>query len=366
MKKIFTIFSILLCATLSAQSIKVVDAPSGEPLPMAMVFDKAGNYILTTDTAGTFSAPNDSLYPLIIRYMGYENASVKRRTTKVQMKPTSYELKAAVVVPQERNVSRSLCYVRSFISASSGPRSITTYTEAMGDYFFSDGRVRGFKPQLKMRTLSRENYTRFTDREARIDTVSVAKDSSKLLVSYVELPSDKKTVPVEIRNCKEFSKTFTVGGKSATKETWIKTGDRIIFQMDLLAGKKKHVMSPFLLKLVGYAVDIREAVLTCTFDGYKGEKERSLRDASSFSVSINATARGRAILRRLKTKDPVNGNGYYEIYVVQRSQLTASQANSMISNPPARSSISIRPPQGAPALDPATSKLVKELKEQEK
>lgn len=363
MKKfLLLIFFALLGLSASAQNIKVIDAPSGEPLPLAPVFDKNGNYILTADNDGIFEAPQPDAFPLTIRYMGYENASVGLGTQTIPMQPTAYELKEAVITPQERNIIRPLCYVRAFINADMGQKNLTTFSEAMGDYFFPEGKVKGFKPQLRMRVLNKKSYGRFSDAEVGLDSLFAMKDSLNSLLGMVDVPSDGMNVPAEIRSCTEGSKTVTSGGKSAAKETWIKAGNKLLYKLDLLAGKKKHSMSPFLLKVLGYTMDIHEAVMSCSFDGYNGEKSRSLRDISSFSVTLNVTARGKAILKRLRSKDPVELKVYYEIYVVDRSHLTLNEANDLISNPPKRQSVSLTCPKGIPGLDSATLKLIEGVK----
>lgn len=366
MRTMMILAAVLISIAAMGRDIKVVDAESREPLSMAPVFDKDGNYVLVADKDGIIRDVEKYSFPLTVRFMGYDPATIASPDVDVvAMNPAPYELKASKVSPGDRPVMRMVCYLREFVDAGLGENSLIGFGESMGDYFVPVGKARNFSPRLKMRSLSRKVYARFTLPSKGIDSLYVSNDTSYTMASFSEIMDKPISVPSSLQDPAKSHGTFSVKGKSAPKELWTKSGSKLTYVTDLLAKKRNHSRSPFITKLFGVTVDINEISVCYVFNNLESHTELLPQDISNFSINFAANASGRLIRKKLKTDGTASVRAYYEVYVVDREYLTVAGAKELIKNRPDSRSVPIVRPDGVPKLDAATLKLIQDAKKTE-
>lgn len=60
------------------------------------------------------------------------------------MTPASYKLNEVVVTPTDRPITRVVTYAREYCTGSTPNDSLQLYSEYMLEYYFADGKVKGF------------------------------------------------------------------------------------------------------------------------------------------------------------------------------------------------------------------------------
>ena len=128
MKKI-ACFMVTLCAGLCAMAqqsytARVVDAASGEPLPMASIFHSAGNGTLANEE-GSFSIAAKEGDMLRISHIGYETQRIKasRLPRRVRMKPLEGLLREVRPIPVEQLMAKLVRRLNAENSSHAAARS---------------------------------------------------------------------------------------------------------------------------------------------------------------------------------------------------------------------------------------------------
>ncbi|MCR4920162.1 MAG: carboxypeptidase-like regulatory domain-containing protein [Bacteroidaceae bacterium] len=106
MKQTFLLLILLFCLPIEAQQTyraRVVDAETGEALPMARVFVSAENYTVANEDGG-FSIQTAPSGVLRISYVGYETQEWKATNlpSQIKMRPLTRELGEVRAIPVER------------------------------------------------------------------------------------------------------------------------------------------------------------------------------------------------------------------------------------------------------------------------
>ena len=105
MKQTFLLLILLFCLPIAAQQTyraRVVDAETGEALPMARVFVSAENYTVANEDGG-FSIQTIPSGILRISYVGYETQEWKATNlpSQIKMRPLTGELGEVRAIPVE-------------------------------------------------------------------------------------------------------------------------------------------------------------------------------------------------------------------------------------------------------------------------
>ncbi|MDE6301132.1 MAG: carboxypeptidase-like regulatory domain-containing protein [Muribaculaceae bacterium] len=318
---IFSLLSFL--RAFAIEVIRVVDAEDSQPIPYATIFSQTGTIIGLTDDNGAITIDDNSRFPVTIKCMGYEPLQCAAGTCSAAMTRCAYPLEEVVVSPADRPVTHIICYFREYVSGESGENTIISFNEHMGDFFLTDGKVKGFKSSGSPRFLCSRLYSRVTD-SSGLDSIFRPdfRDTSISWEQLINFPSGR----VEI-------KSDTVAGKYGIKEVVRRDGELISIHDDYLADNKDHRLSPMIFKLLGFTMDITE------FQSNKivrpsAPASYSAADILSATFTFDITGRGKWIKKAFRTDAPVHMYGYYEIYPVEIEHLTVEDAKELQKNPP--------------------------------
>lgn len=343
---------------LAAYAERVVTDSSGERLPKASVFGNNGNVVGVCDENGVMPELAPSLYPLTVRYVGFEPATVLLTSDSVVvMSPASYDLPELVIDNESRSVLHLVGYMREYNTMTSTADTNLTYSEKVVDFMIPRKKVKKFKGWSSPRTLARRDYVLFTNK-AGLDSVSSEVDDTFSWSNFVNLVTGELTVPDSLIN--GTVRSVTKDGKYSPKMSWRKTGDDYTLEIDALADHKDHIYSPNVLKFFGLSTDFSKLETDYMFTELSGNKI-SAENVMRATFGIEALCRGKLMKLATGSKEPFNLNSYYEFYVTQREYLTPEEARELKDNPPRYDRKTIAAPEGVASPDPAIMRLIERV-----
>ena len=331
--------------------VRIIDKETEEPLAKASVFDKNGKFIAVTDDNGIVpSNVTNSSYPLNVRYVGYEPKDVVSPDEgDIKLEETSYELPEVIVDSESHNHMVITAYVRNYITRATEKDTIVSFEEQIVDFMFPVTKKSKVKGWNKARVLAQRTYD--WGKNSKRDTVRYTEDTKGS--SYSFNLDDKFVVPEAMAAGNAIKETMP--GKFNDKETWQKRGDTYFLEKDGLADYKDHINKPALAKLLGLTMymDLDEAK-------YKfhenGKNKFSPEDVLEASVNYHMNLSGKGIKYAYDTKDPIDLYGYGEMFVIDRSYLTAEDAKELKKNPPVIN-MNFKAPENIPLPPPQMIKI---------
>lgn len=356
--KIFLSMAVSLSITpVMKGEIVVTDSQSGEPLPMASIFDCKGHVVALTDEQGIVPGNIPTLsYPITVRYIGFENADIKFPVdTTVALREIDYELPELNVGIARRNLIRMEGYQRTFVEMTAGQDTVIALVESLVDFMLPRNKKAKFGGWTEPRILDSKVY-------AHVCRGGVTRDSivsSKAFVFVTEgaFQSIDELVPPQELVEKGY-KRKTVQGKYSPKETWQLSNDYFIVNVDALADYKDHIYSPSALKLLGFTTDMLKMNEIYRLSN-NGTGTVNPEDIEMISFNGEMKTRGKMYRRLFKTKENFDIKVYSELYFYDREFLTDEEAKASKKNPPSRSVVSFTIPSGIPVL-PADMASLKE------
>lgn len=352
---ISVLVAVLLPATLYA--VKVTDT-TGDPLARASVFASNGTIAGLCDDEGNIPELPSALYPLTVRYVGFEPAVITSPGgSDVVMRPISYDLPELVIDNKSRNVLHLVGYMREYTTMTTQRDTNLTYGEKIVDFMIPREKVKKLKGWTSPRVLARRDYVLYTNAEG-LDSVGREVDDTFSLSDLVDIIKDRITVPDSLLDGS--ARAATVAGKYTPRMEWHRVGADYTLDIDALGDKKDHRWSPNILKLFGLTTDFSEFYTTYLFNDLSGGTI-SAENVSRATFGIKAYCRGKMFRWATGSKEPFNLNSYYEFYVTERQYLTPEEAREWQDNPPRPSSLEIRAPEGVMPPDAATMRLVERV-----
>lgn len=340
-----------------AHAVKVTD-PTGDPLARASVFAANGSIAGVCGDDGSIPDFPASLYPLTIRYVGFEPAVIATpATTDVTMRPVSYDLPELVIDNKSRNVLHLIGYMREYSTMATTRDTSLLYSEKVVDFMIPREKVKKLKGWTSPRVLARRDYALFTNSEG-LDSVSNEIDDSFTWSQLVNIVRERIAVPDSLLDGSV--RAVTVPGKYSPRMQWRRVGDDYTLDIDMLADKKDHVWSPNFLKFFGLTTDFAELGTTYLFNDISGDGI-SAENVSRSTFGIKALCRGKMLKWASGTKEPFKLDSYYEFFVTERQYLTPEEAREWQDNPPRPSRLEIRAPEGVMPPDAATMRLVERV-----
>lgn len=338
-----------------AHAVKVTD-PTGDPLARASVFAANGSIAGVCGDDGSIPDFPASLYPLTIRYVGFEPAVIATpATTDVTMRPVSYDLPELVIDNKSRNVLHLIGYMREYSTMATTRDTSLLYSEKVVDFMIPREKVKKLKGWTSPRVLARRDYVLYTNAEG-LDSVGREVDDTFSLSDLVDIIKDRITVPDSLLDGS--ARAATVAGKYTPRMEWRRVGADYTLDIDALGDKKDHRWSPNILKLFGLTTDFSEFYTTYLFNDLSGGTI-SAENVSRATFGIKAYCRGKMFRWATGSKEPFNLNSYYEFYVTDRQYLTPEEAIEWKNNPPTR--LEIAAPEGVMPPDAATMRLVERV-----
>ncbi len=346
---------------LCAGNITVVDKTDSSPLVGATVFSRSGSILGMTDANGVMAEAARGDYPLMVRCLGYKTYECGLETDSVYMEPEEYLLAGVTVGPGSCPITRVLCYAREYCSGATVTDTVQMFNEYMADAYLCETKVKDYDDDYATpRVLGVWRYVRYADSQGLDSVASPSDDDGLSWLSMSGFNSGEVKEPETIRGG---AKTDTVMGKHSVYKIFRKSDDMFTANYDLLANNKNHKSSPFLLKLLGFTMDIDE--LRCS-EGYAANSNGVYTPADMLykTYSIHIVGRGKWIKKLFKTKTPVDMYSYIELYPVEVSYITVEEMKELREK--SLPEVEVNRGRIAPPLSPATQSLVNRAKALEK
>ena len=348
------IISFLLFPTSADAQKRVIDTTDHTPISAASIMDAAGNVIGFTLNDGTLPEIAESAYPVTVRCIGYEQLTIKRPKDKDwEMTPMVYELEEVVVSPVRRNVLKQTFYAREYFSISTQSDTVTIFMEHMANRFIPTTKDAKFGGNSSLRILGSRTYARY--KVWGEDSVAIeAKSSIPSLLKALAPDTEPITAPESFKQGSS-PKIYEETGKSGTTLIQKQNAQTFTSMEDLLAGRKEHMASPWVLKLLGLSMDIKQLYRT---HAYRTNANGVYlpEDLIESGFVMEADSRGKIFLQIFDTDESVVIRSMVEIYVVGRDYLTKDEAKEQYNNKPSEVKYVI--PNTVPELNAATKHLV--------
>ena len=355
-RRILVSIATLLVVFVAANAqTRVVDALDKMPVSAASVFDAAGNMVGFTTNDGLLSDIQTQAYPLTIRCMGYEQLTIDQPGDKTwEMAPVLYELNELVVSQEKRTVMKQTFFVREYISLLSNTDTVAVLVERMANCFVPISKDAKFGGNSSLNILNSRMYARYK----LADDDSVAVDNNPgipTLLSVMRIVDDEIVAPEHFKEDGNQAKTYEESGKSGVSLLYRQNSQSFTLVKDALAGKKEHSVSPWVLKLFGLSMDIRQLYTTQAYvandEGiYKPE------DLIEAGFVMEADGKGKILRKLFGTEHPAVIRTMIEAYIVDRDYYSNEEAKKEYKNNSAK--IEFRIPDTVPPLNGTTKKMV--------
>lgn len=362
MKRLLGLAAVLFaCGATFAENIKLVDANDGQAIHGATVFSKTGIILGITDDAGEFSSASAADYPLSVRSIGYEPATVSDGSGTVRLTPATYALKEVTVTPDDRPITKIVCFIREYCSSAAGPDTMQMYTEHMAVAYGTEGKVKGYsKGDAKLDSRSTSRYARVRNSKA---TERLFRPTEDDLVIYLSMWDKITRIPFnrlhETEKIKTGSATDIVPGKYFPAEHFRKLPNAYIHRHDNLADRKEHTLTSPVLKILGLDAELTEATSSIAYSTDGTDHSYGIDDLVYGTTSVNINGRGRYLKKIFHTDDTVVLNTYVEVYPVEVTHLTIDEYKA---DKKEKGELRIVEPENLLPLSPALQTMVDRLK----
>ncbi|MDE6271106.1 MAG: hypothetical protein K2M12_09680 [Muribaculaceae bacterium] len=328
-KCILAIAAVLITISATAQNaVTVVDADRA-PVVGASVISANGLILGFTDAAGAIKA-SERDYPLSVRCLGYEAATVAAPCDTVYMQDATFSLPEMVVSTAGRPITRVVTYARGYFTASIGNDTVRAFGEYMLEYFFADGKVKGYK----------KSDSQSSCKASRLFlSLPQTEDGDSLMQSGATLMFYLITCPIELPH-ERIEETEAIRGGAATDTVPGKYGPEFIYrkneriysvEKDELANYKNHSRGHWLLKLLGFNM-IFKLVNTSDIYAVNDSGKYDLYDYIYGSQTAQVIGKGKVIKWFFRKNMDVDFYGYNEQYPVSIERLTVEDYKEMRAN----------------------------------
>lgn len=318
---------VIFALTSTGKRIVVADSGDHTPVAGASIIDKRGLITGFTDSTGTIEI-EERILPVTVRSMGYESGVLMSGIDTLFLVPATYSLNEVVVSPGERPVTRVVAYAREYCSGATSADTLQMYSEYMLEYFFADGKVKGFKKSHESaNVLAVRRYARISNSEVK-DSIFRPKEGDDLtLLSFLTnitfMPYGKNKAPEPLA---QGAKRVAVEGKYGTSMTFQYKNDLYIQTTDVLAEHKDHHWSPWFFKMLGMTMDVEQ----CEWSLVYQRNERNEYDIEDFlfgRYNIKVMGKGKILKFILGIKEGIDMNCLIEQYPVEIQHLTVEEYN---------------------------------------
>ena len=356
MKRLFTFFisTLLFSCPIDAQK-RVIDATDHSPISSASIFDASGNMIGFTWSDDVFAEIPKSAYPITLRCIGYEQLIIERPENKVwEMTPTVYELDEVVIVPVKRNVLKQTFYVREYFSMSNESDTITFFVEHMANRFIPTSKDAKFGGNSSLRILDSHHYSRY--QLAGNDSIIANPESPfPSMLSVFDLNDKEVIAPASFKEPGNTNKLHEESDKSGIALIQKQNAQTFTMIKGVLSEGKKHIVSPWPLKLLGLTMDFNQLYATHAY--HVNDKGIYLpKDLIEASFVMEADGRGKYLRKALNSEKPIKIRTMIELYIVDRDYLSKEEAKKEYKNKP--SNVKFVIPSTVPPLNEATRRMV--------
>lgn len=346
---------IFIAVSAMATRIVVADFLTHTPLAGASIFDSKGRMLGTSRTDGTVTCASAPDYPIIIRYLGFKEKSVDSAAADtIFLEENVMELREVVVESKQKKRLHILAYMREYSTLSSYTDTVTMFREKMVDFMLPPDNSAHNLVWKTPRVLNSRSYYRFTNAYG-LDSVSNRCGYHFSWSDWISLlPSTK--IPAAVAN--KASATDTVRGKYSPTEIWIKNGDRLTLDVNVLADTASRKWVPNLASFFhNRDIDFEQFRLRLNYANIAPDIIDPL-DLTGYSFYIESRGRGRNMFQFNRYDQPFFVSTYTEVYILDKEFITTKEAKKWDKRQFDTSQIEIFEPMEAPELQPATLALI--------
>ncbi len=358
MYRLRIIWLMILLSTLSIKGQShhaiVADLATHKPLPSASIFDRNGSFIGACNLKGKTPYISASSFPITVRYLGYkERTFTTECPDTIFMRENPAELPEIVIESRQHKVLHMLAYMREYSSLTTYTDTIFLFREKMVDYLLNPGGNAKFKGWSTPRVIKAKSYYHFTNQEG-LDSVSDVCNHHFSWADWVGvIPTT--TIPSSLY-AGEYA-TDSVQGKYSPTEIWIKNGNRVSVDVDVLANKTSRKWVPNLSIFFKDNVDFDRFKIKFSYDNVIDNYVSPI-NLTGYSYQIESNGRGRDMILFHRKETPFSVSTYAEVYFIDKEFITVKEAREWEINRFDNDSIVIYKPAEVSELSPAILSLI--------
>lgn len=332
----------------------VADSVTRMPLPSASVFDYHGNAVCICDSRGRMPYISPNSYPITIRYLGFQERTVgSPDADTIFLQEVLTELPEVVIESRQHKILHLLAYVREYSTLSSYSDTVFLFREKMVDYMLPQDKKTRFKGWSGPRVLNCKSYYRFTDAFGK-DSVSAVCNQHFSWSDWVGFPA-APILPADLRNVE--CGTDTLRGKYSPAEIWIKNGDRLTVDVDVLADSICRKWVPNLSSFFRSYLDFENFKVRFNYDNIV-DSVIPTTSMTAYSFNIESNGRGHNMFMFNRYDEPFFVSTYAEIYIADKEFITIKEAKKWDSLQFDKDRLGIIEPMGVPDLQASVVELV--------
>lgn len=355
-KRMTLLFMLLAFSILGAEgrdNMIVVDSLTRRPLPGASVFDRTGMAIGISNNKGCLPHISQESYPLTLRYLGYKERTIPMITDTVSLIEQASDLPEVIVESTRHKVLHVLAYVREYSNLTTYTDTIFLFREKMVDYMLTPDKKVHFSGWSNPRVLKSQSYYRFTN-SAGLDSVSSKCNQHFSWSDWVGIASGH-LMPKSIIG--RWNATDTIRGKYSPTEIWIKNGDRLTVNVNVLADTASRKWVPNLSAFFKKRLDFENFRATFNYDNVAGDSV-TVTDLTGYSFNIESNGRGYDMFRFNRKNEPFFVNTFAEVYILDKEYITVKEAKKWANDKFDSDNIAIIEPAEAPEIQEPIQTLI--------
>lgn len=358
MFRTFVTFMILLLSTMFVEGQRpgmvVADSASRMPLPSASVFDRYGNVLGMSNVRGRLPVVSEESYPITVRYLGYNEKSVRYNDRDtIFLVENIAELPEVVVESRSKKVLHVLAYVREYSTLTSYTDTVFLFREKMVDYMLVPDKKIKFRGWSNPRVITSRSYYKFTNEEGR-DSVS---DASNYHFSWSDWVGIVPPVAIPVTLINGGAGSDTIRGKYSPTEIWTKNDSRVMIDVNVLADKSSRKWVPNLSGFFHKDLEFENFRVRFDYNNVGGDSVSPL-DLRGYSFNIESNGRGHEMFKFNRADQPFFVSTYAEVYMLDKEYITIKEAKKWNKRKFDMNEIGIYEPKDAPDLQPSIRELI--------
>lgn len=341
-------------ATSQSLTAIVADSATRRPLAGASVFDRTGKLLGIIGNGGRTPYVYAESYPIAVRFLGYKERIVQSSVTDtVFLQENITELPEVIVESRRHKMLHVLAYVREYSTLSTYTDTIFLFREKMVDFMVSPDRSTRYGGWNTPRVLSSRSYYRFTDAQG-LDSVSSECNQHFSWSDWIGIVPLSEIPP---RLQREVAVNDTIYGKYMPSEIWVRNGDRLTVDVDVLADTASRRWVPNLSAFFRNALDFENFRVRFNYADVVNDSIGP-RDLTGYSFSIESRGRGHGMFMFNRINEPFFVSTYAEVYMIDKEFITVSEAKKWERRKFTTDEIGLYLPPDAPEVQPSIQTLI--------
>lgn len=300
----------------------IAESSTKEPLSGASIFDNKGNAIGITNNKGHLPYVSKSNYPITIRYLGFNECVVPEESTDtIFLVENATELPEVIVESKQHKFLHVLAYAREYSTLCTYSDTVFLFREKMVDFMLPPDSKEKFRGWRTPRLLKSNSYYRFTNSQG-LDSVSNECRHHFSWSDWIGLiPSP--TIPIKLRNVEVGSDTLK--GKYRPTEIWVRDGDKLTIDVNVLADTTSRRWVPNLSGFFRNNLDFEDFRIRFSYKNVIGDSIAAI-DTKGYSFYIESNGRGHDMFLFNHINEPFFVTTYAEVYILDKEFITKKDA----------------------------------------